>query len=170
MSSNKSILELIEQKIYNSINNQLKKVIKPTIKLKKVTDIDLYLVKKLKTEHGIGGIILDVDETLRKDMMQIPDCNKQWIEFMKQEFKVVILSNGYDGKIKKFANDRGIDYISFAKKPLSKGMKTACTKMGLEPENVLVIGDDIITDIYGGNRCGMLTAIVEDVDCELNKY
>jgi len=169
MSSNKSIFKIIEQKIYNSINNQLKKVIKPNITLKKVADIDLYLIKKLKTEYGIGGIIVDVDETLRKDMMQIPDCNKQWIEFMKSEFKVIILSNGYDGKVKKFANDRGIDYMSFAKKPLSKGMKTACAKMGLEPENVLVIGDDIVTDIYGGNRCGMLTAIVEDVDYEIDK-
>ena len=35
--------------------------------------------------------------------------------------------------------------------------------MGLKPENVLVVGDDAISDIYAGNKCGMLTAIVKQV-------
>ena len=35
--------------------------------------------------------------------------------------------------------------------------------MGLNPENILVIGDDIINDIHGANKCGMITAIVDNV-------
>lgn len=38
--------------------------------------------------------------------------------------------------------------------------------MGLEPENVLVIGNDIICDIYGGNRSGIFTALVNEVNSE----
>ena len=163
MNNSKSVLDLLEQKIYNAINNQLKKCIIPNLKLQKVTDIDLQLVKKLKSEYGIGGIILDVDETIRKNMMDIPDCNKKWIQFMKQEFKVIILSNGYDKKIEEFSKENNLKYLSFATKPLKGNFLKACDNIGLNPENVLLIGDDIVADIYGGNRCGLITAIVETV-------
>lgn len=35
--------------------------------------------------------------------------------------------------------------------------------MGLDPENVLVIGDNIINDVHGANKCGMISAIVNNV-------
>ena len=163
MKSDKLIVQLIEQKIYNVISNRLRKYIKPNLTLKEVNDIDLELLKKLKSIYGIGGIILDVDETLRKDMMKIPDCNKEWIKYMKQEFKVLILSNGYDNSVKNFANENGVEYIGFAKKPLKKYFLDSCNRMGLNPENVLLIGDDIINDIHGANKCGMISAIVDRV-------
>lgn len=163
MKSERLIMQLLEQKIYNAITNRLIRFIKPNLTLKQVNDIDLELVKKLKSVYGIGGIILDVDETLRKDMRDIPNCNKKWIEFMKQEFKVIILSNGYDNSVKGFANEKGIEYIGFAKKPLKKYFLESCDRMGLEPENVLVIGDNIVNDIYGAKKCGMRTATVHDV-------
>ena len=162
----KTIIGQIEQKIYNVIHRQLIKAISPDIKIKDVKDIDLKFVKKIKSEYGIGGIILDVDDTIRKDMMRIPDCNKKWIEFMKKEFRVIILSNGYDKKIENFANEKNITYISFAKKPSKKNFLLACEHMGLYPENVLVIGNDIICDIYGGSKCGMITTIVDGVNRE----
>ena len=163
MKSDKQILQLVEQKIYSAISQRLKRFIKPNLTLNQVDEINLELVKKLKSVYGIGGLILDVDETLRKNMMNIPTCNKRWIEFMKQEFKVLILSNGYDEQVKGFANENGIEYIGFAKKPLKRYFLDACNKMGLNPENVLVIGDDIINDIHGANKCGMITAIVDNV-------
>lgn len=163
MESEKLILQLMEQKIYNLISNRLRKYIKPNLTLKEVNDIDLELIKKLKSTYGIGGIILDVDETIRKDMMKITDCNKEWIKYMKQEFKVLILSNGYDNSVKNFANENGIEYIGFAKNPLKKYFLDACDRMGLNPENVLVIGDNIINDVHGANKCGMISAIVNNV-------
>lgn len=163
---NKTIIEKIEKKIYNVIHRQLIKAIPPDIILKDVKDIDLEFVKKLKSQYGIGGIILDVDDTVRKSLMKLPDCNKKWIRFMKKEFRVIILSNGYDSKIKCFANEKNIPYIYFAKKPSKKNFLYACEEMGLFPENVMVIGNDIICDIYGGSKCGMITAIVDSVNSE----
>ena len=66
--------------------------------------------------------------------------------------------------------DLGLCYISFAKKPQSKGFLNACEMMGLYPENVLVIGNDVICDIYGGSKCGMITAIVDSVCDEKEDY
>ena len=155
--------DILEQKIMNLIDYQLKKHIHPNMKLSKVNDIDLKLVKQLKSKYGIGGIILDVDETLRKGDANIPNCNKKWIEFMKNEFKVIVLSNGIDRQVEDYFKNVGIEYMSFCHKPLKKNFLRAADNMGIEPENVLVIGDDIVCDVYGGNRCGMITAIVEDV-------
>ena len=156
-------IDLLGDALYNLVDHELKKHIHPTIKLDKVTDLDLKLVKRLKSKYGIGGIILDVDETIRKDLKEIPQINQQWVEFMKQEFKVIILSNGYSKDIQEFTKRTGIEYMSRAHKPKQEYFLAATDKIGLEPENVLVIGDDIICDIYGGNKCGMITAIVNEV-------
>ena len=78
MKSDKQILQLVEQKIYSAISHRLRRFIKPNLALNQVDEINLELVKKLKSTYGIGGLILDVDETLRKNMMNIPTCNKRW--------------------------------------------------------------------------------------------
>ena len=154
---------IVENKIYSIIDQILMHHIKPNIKLNQVSDLNLELVKKLKSEYGIGGLILDIDDTLRKDIKPIPKCNQEWVKYMKQEFKVMIVSNGFDKKIKSFANENGIEYIGFCRKPRKKYFLNAANKMGLDPENILVIGDDIICDVYGGNKCGMITALVNNV-------
>ena len=154
---------IVENKIYSIIDKILMNYIKPSIKLNQVSDINIQLIKKLKSQYGIGGLILDIDDTLRKDIKPIPKCNQEWLKYMKQEFKVIIVSNGFDKDIKSFASENEIEYMGFCKKPFKKYFLDAANKMGLDPENVLVIGDDIICDIYGGNRCGMITAIVKDV-------
>ena len=70
-------IDLLGDALYNLVDHELKKHIHPTIKLDKVTDLDLKLVKRLKSKYGIGGIILDVDETIRKDLKEIPQINQQ---------------------------------------------------------------------------------------------
>ena len=112
------------------------------------------------------GIILDVDETLRKELKDIPKCNKEWIESVKGKLKIIILSNGRDSEIKQYFEDNGIDYIGFANKPLKKSFIKACEKLELTPDKVMVIGDSLFGDIYGGKRNNMKTALVKDVEEE----
>ena len=150
-------------------NDDILSMSKPQLKIKEVKEIDYEFVKEIKRTYGIGGIILDVDDTIRKQMFEVPDCNQKWIEFMRKEFKLIILSNGFSGKIKEFCDKKGIPYIGFAKKPLKTGFLRACNEMGLEPQNVLVIGNSTICDIYGGNRSGLITASVEKVK-ERNEF
>ena len=64
----KSIDEIVAEKIIDMINYVLSKIIKPDIEIEKITDIDEKVISRLKKEYDIEGIILDVDETLRKDM------------------------------------------------------------------------------------------------------
>lgn len=162
----KTLDEIIGDKILDLLHYVLSKFIKPDITLQKVNELDSSAIDKLKQQYGIEGIILDVDETLRKEMRDIPKCNKEWIESLKGKLKVIIVSNGKDRKIEQYFNENGIDYIGFAHKPLKKNFLKACEKMNLTPNKVLAIGDSLFDDIYGGKRNNMKTALVKDVDEE----
>ena len=160
----KTLEDLVVQKLGDLINLVLARVIKPDIKLDKVTELDEEAIAKLKEQYGIEGIILDVDETLRKNMSRIPKCNEDWIERLRGQLKVVILTNGIDREIEGFFKGKGIDYIDFAQKPLKKNFMNACNKMMVDPEKVLVVGDSLFADIHGGRRNRMKTALVKNVE------
>lgn len=160
----KALDELVGDKILELTNFMLSKVIKPDITIDKVNDLDGEKIEKLKKKYGIEGIILDVDDTIRKEMRNIPKCNQDWIESVKGKIKIIILSNGIDKGIENYFQKRGIDYIGFAHKPLKKNFLKACEKMDLTPDKVLVVGDGLFTDIYGGKKNNMKTALVKRVE------
>lgn len=159
----KRIEDLIVDKICDMVNVVLQKMVHPDIKLSDVTQLTESEIIRLKEELGIEGVILDVDETLRSNMKLIPKCNQEWIDVLRKHLKIIIVSNGKDDRIANFFAERGIDYIALAFKPLSFGFKKACKKMKLNPQNVLVIGDQLFDDIYGGKRLKMKTAVIENV-------
>ena len=63
----KPLEEIIGDKILDMVHFVLSKAIKPDITVDKVTELDEEQIEKLKQKYGIEGIILDVDETLRKN-------------------------------------------------------------------------------------------------------
>ena len=162
----KPIEDIVADKIYELVNYMLAKKIKPDIKLETVGALSKEDIRKLKDELEIQGVILDIDETVRKDMNKIPKCNEEWIDMLKDELKVIVVSNGIDKGIENFFRLKGIDYIGFAHKPLKKNFIKACEMLGIAPEKTLVIGDSLFSDIYGGKRNNMKTALVKKVDDE----
>ena len=160
----KTLDELVADKILDLVHYVLLKFIKPDMTLSKVNELDIQAIEKLKQQYGIEAIILDVDDTLRKEMKDIPKCNKEWIEGLKGKIKIMIVSNGVDKDIEKYFNKNGIDYIRFACKLLKKNFVKACEKMNVNPERVLMVGDSLFDDIYGGKRNKMKTALVKEVE------
>ena len=160
----KTLDELVADKIFDLVHYVLSKFIKPDITLNKVNELDVQAIEKLRQQYGIEAVILDVDDTLRKDMKDVPKCNKEWIEGLKGKIKIMIVSNGVDKDIEKYFKENGIDYIGFACKPLKKNFLKACEKMNVKPENVLAIGNSLFDDIYGGKRNNMKTALVKEVE------
>lgn len=160
----KTLDEQILDRILDLVQYTLSKFIKPDIIVDKVTQLNEKEIEDLKQKYGIEGIILDVDKTLRKRMKNIPKCNKDWIESLKGKVNIIILSNGIDREIEKYFKERGIDYIGFANKPLKKNFIKACKKMNVSPNKVLVIGDNLLNDIYGGKKNNMKTVLVKDVE------
>ena len=159
----KTLDELLADKIIDLVNYGLSKIIKPDIEVEKVTDLDAKMIDELEEKYGIEGVILDVDKTLRKDMKKIPKCNEDWIELLRGKLKVVIVSNGFDRNLERLFDEKGIDYIMFAHKPLKMNFIKACNLMNLPPDKVLTVGDGLIFDVHGGHRLNMHTVLVKDV-------
>lgn len=160
----KTLEDLVAEKLCDLVHYALSKIIKPDMTLNKVNELDIQAIEKMKQQYGIEAIILDVDDTLRKEMKDIPKCNKEWIEGLKGKIKIMIVSNGVDRDIEKYFKENGIDYIGFACKPLKKNFIKACEKMNVNPESVLMVGDSLFDDIYGGKRNNMKTALITDVE------
>ena len=160
----KTLEDLVAEKLCDLVHYALSKIIKPDMTLNKVNELDIQAIEKMKQQYGIEAIILDVDDTLRKEMKDIPKCNKEWIEGLKGKIKIMIVSNGVDRDIEKYFKENGIDYIGFACKPLKKNFLKACEKMNVKPESVRMVGDSLFDDIYGGKRNNMKTALVKEVE------
>ena len=127
--------------------------------------IDKITIEYLQ-KNKIKALILDMDNTLINVKEEMPENIENWAKDLKgQGVKLIIVSNSNKkSKIEKTANKIGIKYIVFAKKPLKGGLKKAMKILGEKPENIAVVGDQIFTDIIGGNRCKMKTILVDSLE------
>lgn len=134
----------------------------PDAYLKRVEDISIEFLNK----HKIKALLLDVDNTLVDYTKKMTDSVRKWAKDLKgQGVKLYILSNTNDRtKIENISKELGIKYHSFAMKPLKKGYKKAQKDLGEKSENIAIVGDQIFTDIIGGNRCHMFTILVDPIN------
>ena len=160
----KRIEEMLGDFIFAKVGLVLEKIINPDITIDKVTDLDEEQIEFIKKYYGIKGIILDVDDTLRTNLNDIPPINQEWINQLSKQLKIIVVSNGLDRNVEKYFNEIGITYIPIAFKPLKRGFKKACEELELRPEEILVVGNSLFDDIYGGKRMNMKTALVKDVE------
>ncbi|PYZ94217.1 YqeG family HAD IIIA-type phosphatase [Salipaludibacillus keqinensis] len=121
-------------------------------------------IEELK-EQGIKGVITDLDNTLVEwDRADATEELVAWFEKLRDSgFQIVIVSNNNEKRVKHFADPHKITFIHSARKPLSRAFKTACDLMNLKREETVVIGDQLLTDILGGNRGGFQTILVVPV-------
>ena len=135
----------------------------PTIYVNKVTDID----KECLLKHDIRAILLDIDNTLSPHCAAMPfDGVKEWIDEIKNSnINLSILTNRSDLKdVEVFAKNLSLGFVMNAKKPLQSGFNRAISTLKLPRENVLLVGDQIFTDILGANIAKIKSALVEPQD------
>lgn len=133
----------------------------PKVILNSVADITIEFLK----ENSINALILDVDNTLINIERVIPEATKTWVEIMKQNnIKLYILSNTNNKKkVGDVSEALDIPYRNLAKKPSKKGFFKVQEILQEKPENIGVVGDQIFTDVIGGNRAKMFTILVEPI-------
>ncbi len=134
----------------------------PDIYVKSVLDITYEMLQN----KNIKGLILDVDNTLINYYEQMVDGADTWCEKLKNRgIEFCIVSNSHKKeKVRRVAEKLKIPYINFAKKPFKKGFITASKIMKVNPENIATVGDQLLTDVLGGNNCNMISILVEPVE------
>lgn len=114
---------------------------------------------------GIKGIITDLDNTLVE--WDRPHATPQlinWFENMKKhDILVTIVSNNKENRVKTFSDPLQIPFIFQARKPMGRAFHKALSQMGIKKEEAVVIGDQLLTDVLGGNRNGFHTILVVPV-------
>lgn len=134
----------------------------PKLYLNSVKDISLELLGT----HNLKGLILDVDNTLIDYDKKMPEGIKEWAEHLKQSnIPLCIVSNtNQKEKVEKVAKQLNIPYIYFAKKPFKFGLKKAQKILNIDSNQIGVVGDQILTDVIGANRCKMFSILVKPIN------
>lgn len=124
------------------------------------TVFDIHL-ENLK-EKGIKGIITDLDNTLIAwDKPYATPELETWFKKVKEmDLKLIIASNNNEQRVGEFANPLNIPFIHLARKPLKKGYMRALKDLNLSAHETVMIGDQLMTDILGGNSVGLYTILV----------
>jgi uncharacterized protein len=143
----------------------------PNEHVKSVFDIQPQALKK----RGIKGIITDLDNTLVAwDVKDATPEVIQWFKLMKDhDIKVTIISNNNKERVEIFSEPLGTPFVYSARKPLSNAFKTVAKEMDLMKKEVVVIGDQLLTDVLGGNLAGFYTILVVPIvqtDGKITKF
>lgn len=139
----------------------MRRLLMPDQQLNDIFEIDTAHLKSI----GIKGLITDMDNTLVawSDRSVYPRLT-EWFALLKEEgFKLCIVSNNSEEKGGQLAREIGIPAIWYAVKPRRKAFRRALEKMELEPEEAAVVGDQVFTDVLGGNRLGLHTILVNPI-------
>ena len=137
-------------------------MLRPDYMQKSVQGVTLQFLKAA----GIGGLIVDIDNTLAKhdDPTPAPGA-REWVEAMRAGgIKLCIISNNGEERVRPFAQLLGLPYVHSAKKPLPKSYRRAVALLGLPREACAMVGDQLFTDRLGGNIAGVKTILVNPID------
>jgi len=133
----------------------------PNEHVKSILDIS---PKELK-DRGVKGIITDLDNTLVEwdRPSATPQLIKWFDEIKKHDILVTIVSNNNEVRVKAFSDPLKVPFIFRARKPMGPAFHRAIAQMGIKKEETVVIGDQLLTDVLGGNRSGFHTILVVPV-------
>ena len=138
----------------------------PDIYVKNIFTIDY---KKLKN-NGIKCILFDLDNTIAPVSEKVPSKEvKELFAYIDDlNIKIIILSNSKKNRVAPFKEQLNVDSSCASMKPFKRKYKKVLKMFGYEFSEVAAIGDQILTDVLGANRCG-ITSIFTDRLCEEDK-
>ncbi|MCX7600153.1 MAG: YqeG family HAD IIIA-type phosphatase [Armatimonadetes bacterium] len=119
--------------------------------------------------RGIRAVLLDLDNTLTAwRSEELPQSKRHWVEELKKRFGVCLVSNTvFGGRLRRIGQRLGVPVVGrwgLGRKPGTGALRDAMRLLGAKPEETVMIGDQIFTDVLAGKRAGVMTILVEPVD------
>ncbi|WP_227765923.1 YqeG family HAD IIIA-type phosphatase [Zhaonella formicivorans] len=116
--------------------------------------------------RGIKGLIIDLDNTITEwNSPELKEEVSAWFKSLAgYELRACIASNNSRDRVEQIGRSLGIPAIHKAGKPRRKAFRQAMNVLGTNQHTTAVIGDQIFTDILGGNRLGMYTILVSPLN------
>jgi len=115
--------------------------------------------------RGRTALVLDVDNTLAPYFVPRPPAKVGALiaRLQKMGFRLCLLSNNKNGRLAAFNETIGLPAVHMAMKPLAAGLKRAMRLLGAGPENTVLIGDQIFSDVWCGRRTGVMTILTKPI-------
>jgi HAD superfamily phosphatase (TIGR01668 family) len=112
---------------------------------------------------GFAGVIVDLDNTLVGYRALVPnDRIAPWIAAAQRRgLRIIMVTNNATPWARSVAHDLGIPCIPNARKPLPAGFRRALALLALPPAAVVVVGDQLFTDVLGAKLCGLAAILVD---------
>lgn len=121
-------------------------------------------------EKGIRAILIDLDNTISpwRQNRVTRDARDFFDRAREAGIKVVLFTNAKEPRARKAAGGLGLEVFPEARKPFPAGYRKVIGRLGLNPGQVMTIGDQIFTDTLGGNLAGCFTVLIPPL--EDNEY
>lgn len=146
----------------------------PDFALEKAYDVTVESLKK----HGIKVVFVDLDNTLIA--WNNPDGTpemRQWLHDLQDAgIPVVVVSNNKYERVKRAVEKFGIEFEAFALKPFTFGIYRALKRFDVQPYEVVMIGDQLMTDIRAAKRAGLKSVLVkpllktDSINTQINRW
>ena len=139
----------------------------PDLRKRHITDLRPDELRAL----GVRGILLDADNTLSAHKSGVPaEGVSEWLEQMRSEgFVLMLASNAKVERIVPFAESLGLPCEGMCCKPLPAGVLRAAGHLKIPPEEIVLIGDQVFTDLLAGKAAGMKTVLVSPWQMETSR-
>lgn len=147
---------------------------RPDFFLEKVYDVTVEGLRK----HGIKVVFVDLDNTLIA--WNNPDGTpemRQWLHDLRDAgVPVVVVSNNKYERVKRAVEKFGIEFEAFALKPFTFGIDRAKKKFDVKPSEIVMIGDQLMTDIRAAKRAGLRSVLVkplvqtDSINTKINRW
>ena len=116
-------------------------------------------------ESGKRGILFDIDNTLVPHGAPADERAIGLFERLRNiGFKICLISNNNEKRVKPFAEAVDAYYVSNAWKPKRVGYIKGIREMGITIEEAVFVGDQLFTDVWGARRAGIYSILVKQID------
>lgn len=136
------------------------KLIKPNFYYQDIYSINYQRLK----DNNIHYLLLDIDNTIGDDKEKTP-CKKaiDLISSLKKDFTIILFTNTYPARAKRYSKLLGIPYYAFSVKPLRMNYKKFLKDYKVNTDNVAAIGDQLYTDVLGANKMAITSILVDKI-------
>ncbi|MDF7637685.1 YqeG family HAD IIIA-type phosphatase [Leuconostocaceae bacterium ESL0958] len=133
--------------------------LKPTYLVESIYDLSASELQ----DHGITTVLTDLDNTLLA--WHNPDGTPELHEWLKQlhaaKIEVVVVSNNTWKRVGQAVAGLPVDYVAWSLKPLPRGIHQVLRKQKLNPAEVIMVGDQMLTDVWAAHSAGVRSVLVK---------
>ena len=137
-----------------------RRLLAPSRTARAITDLS---VEEL-SRSGVRCVLVDRDNTcVPRDTGQAPREVLEWLAAARAAgMKTCMVSNNFHSReVEASAAELGCDVVHHAMKPAPFAVRRALAIAGCAPEEAVLVGDQVFTDVVAGNLAGVNTVLVD---------